>query len=264
MIKNNFHSHTIYCVHATQTVEELILQAISKNFKAIGISEHSYFENYLGKWRLRDLDTAMKYIAEVNKYKEKYKDKIKVFCGFESEPYNHIIEKGQSEMVDKLSKIDGVDYIVVGNHFFSGLGESGYVGDVSKPTAKQAKDYIFYLEELLKKVKKIIMIAHPDVLLNRDDVWSEEHKYIVDNIIRLSLEFDVPLGINVNAFYNNKKHPDIRFWRLAAKNKVKATIEIDSHDAGVWENDIYIKKALDLAKEVGIELIENVYEYKNN
>lgn len=106
----NLHTHTTYA-DGKDTPEEVILKAIEKGFYSIGFSEPSYMTYSKGFSGL--VDKTLEYKAEVENLKEKYKDRIKIFCGLE---------------VDMLSNPDmsGYDYLIGSAHYFK-IGEE-YVG----------------------------------------------------------------------------------------------------------------------------------------
>ena len=77
---SNFHTHTVFC-DGDNTPEEVVLSAIDKGLSAIGFSGHGYTDFDL-RYCMTETD---KYIAEVKRLKEKYKDKIDIETGFEFE-----------------------------------------------------------------------------------------------------------------------------------------------------------------------------------
>ena len=80
MITTNFHTHSTFCDGA-DTPEEMVLTAIEKGLTALGFSGHSYL--YRDRSFAMNSETERLYIKTVLELKEKYKDKIQIFCGIE-------------------------------------------------------------------------------------------------------------------------------------------------------------------------------------
>ena len=96
----NFHTHTTFC-DGKNTPEEIVLAAIEKGFSAIGFSGHGYTPFDL-RYCMKDTEG---YSAEINRLKEKYKNKIQVYLGVEE---------------DAFSPLDRsrFDYIIGSSHYF--------------------------------------------------------------------------------------------------------------------------------------------------
>ncbi|MBQ7923432.1 MAG: histidinol-phosphatase [Clostridia bacterium] len=85
MIFSNFHTHSVYS-DGKNTIEELVLTAIEKNFSAIGISDHSYMSfdhSYCMK-----KDAMTEYVHTIHTLRDKYADQIAVFAGLELDRYS--------------------------------------------------------------------------------------------------------------------------------------------------------------------------------
>ena len=77
---SNLHQHTVFS-DGVNTMEEVILSAIEKDMESIGFSDHSYtgIDNDCGI----PLNDYENYHNEIDRLKEKYSSKIKVFKGIE-------------------------------------------------------------------------------------------------------------------------------------------------------------------------------------
>ncbi len=85
MITTNFHTHSTFCDGA-DTPEEMVLTAIEKGFTALGFSGHSYL--YRDRAFTMNSETEPLYIKTVIELKEKYNNKIQIFCGIEQDYYS--------------------------------------------------------------------------------------------------------------------------------------------------------------------------------
>lgn len=80
MIKSNSHTHTEFC-DGISTAEDMVLSAIEKGFTSLGFSGHSPMD-FPNDWGMKKQDVPL-YIKEIERLKEKYKDKIEIVCGIE-------------------------------------------------------------------------------------------------------------------------------------------------------------------------------------
>ena len=99
----NLHTHTTYC-DGKNTPEEMILAACEKGFGSIGFSGHSY--TYYHPGLCMTPEGTLEYKQEVARLKEKYADKIEVFCGLEFDMYS---TAGKSDY----------DYLIGSVHYIS-------------------------------------------------------------------------------------------------------------------------------------------------
>ena len=102
MIYNqNLHTHSTYC-DGKDGVEELIQQALSLGFDSLGFSGHLYKD--VVDYASLTLGASMQaYQNEIAQMKEKYKDKIKIYCGVEYDILSNL-------------PMDGFDYLIGSLH----------------------------------------------------------------------------------------------------------------------------------------------------
>lgn len=111
MIKSNLHTHTTYS-DGVNTVEENILKAIEKGFVSIGFSDHSYTE--FDSTYCMKKEAEEKYRQEVYALRDKYRDKIEVYCGLELDGYSEIDREKYDYFICSCHyvKVDGNYYSV--------------------------------------------------------------------------------------------------------------------------------------------------------
>ena len=73
MIKQNLHTHSIYC-DGKNTIEEIVLSAIEKGFTILGFSGHGY-NRPIDDYSMTRENTKL-YYSDVEYVKNKYKDEI--------------------------------------------------------------------------------------------------------------------------------------------------------------------------------------------
>ena len=100
--KQNLHVHTTY-VDGKDSLEEMVIEAIHKGFGSIGFSEHTYLQ-YLSFPNQLTNDKIELYKKEIKQLKNKYKDKIDIFCGLEYDFYSEI-------------NTDDFDYLIGSVHY---------------------------------------------------------------------------------------------------------------------------------------------------
>ncbi len=266
MIRANYHSHLVYCNHAVGHAEDYIKVALEHNFVALGISDHAPvlpcfmsqkdFERFGRYYRTMTLDTMYQgYLKEMALAKEKYKNKIKVLIGFETEylPTN--------EFFVKLLR-SKVDYLNLGAHIFN------YKGQILNTYTDTNFETIYgYLEACIQGMETGVFntLVHPDLFMynykdeNGDRVFDAHCKKVSTAIIEAAIQNNVYLELNANGIFNSRNskewlYPYKEFWEIAAKYKdLKIIIGADAHkpEALVCE---YVEMAERFAKKLGLKL----------
>ena len=98
--KQCLHTHSTFC-DGKNSLEEMVLSAIGKNFDSIGFSGHSYMDIY-ADFSMGE-EKAAAYKAEIKRLQQVYGDKIKIFCGLEKDNYTK-------------ASTDGYDYLIGSVH----------------------------------------------------------------------------------------------------------------------------------------------------
>ncbi len=130
MIKQDLHVHTTYS-DGNNSPEEMILAAIEKGMKRIGISDHSYTwfdESYcIPKEKIAD------YKKEIAALKEKYKDRIKVLCGVEQDYYSEEPTDDYDYVIGSVHYLkvdDGFAFVDENPELFQKAIDGSFGGDV--------------------------------------------------------------------------------------------------------------------------------------
>ena len=107
----NFHTHTYLCRHASGEPEEYVKTAIKNGLKVLGFSDHvpyPFTNGYHSGFRMEVSETPL-YVNMIAELKNKYKDQIKIYIGYEAEYYPEFFDK-------MVENIKGCDYIILGQH----------------------------------------------------------------------------------------------------------------------------------------------------
>ena len=268
MIKANYHTHLFYCNHAEGDSFDYIEEALKNNFLEIGITDHApVLECFMTEAEYRHtwshqpmkLDTMYtKYLPEVRKAKDFFKDKIKVYTGFEVEYL-----PGNKYYIEKLRK--EVDYLNLGVHFYylDGKVLNTYY-DVDYKTIYG------YLNTAIEAIETGLFntLVHPDLFM-----FSYKNKYgkrefddaaydVSKKLIECCIKNNVYLELNANGLRNSIVYSDGTgwlypykdFWKLVSEYKdVKVIIGADAHrtSALACDNITQVEK---FAEELGIKI----------
>ncbi|MFH0977297.1 MAG: histidinol-phosphatase HisJ family protein [Spirochaetota bacterium] len=107
----DYHTHTELCGHASGTIDEYVIEAIKKNLKEIGFSDHAPLPEGKREGITMLPEETEKYIELVESKIEQYKDKIEVKVGFE-------IDFPLMDSFDRKYLTDArLDYLIGSCHF---------------------------------------------------------------------------------------------------------------------------------------------------
>lgn len=233
MILSNFHTHTTYC-DGKHSPEEMVLSAIDNGMHALGFSTHSYTSRDLS-YCIRK-ERVKEYQAEIYALKEKYKDKIRIYCGSEL------------DVISDMDK-DGFEYFLGAVHYIDINGKLLTVdgsGEEQKADAEKyfGGDMLSYCEayyEMMKKIsdlKDIGFIAHFDLVSKFNEnyeLFNETHPRYVkawqDAALHL-IKMGIPFEINTGAISRGKRqtpYPRREIADFIVKNGGTFIITSDCH-----------------------------------
>lgn len=259
MIKNNYHTHTIRCGHASGEDEEFILEAIALGYTELGFTDHIMLPDHSqigirGEYGLLD-----DYINSLTKLKEKYKERINIHIGFEAEAMKHYFPYYKSLLDSKK-----IEYLILGNHCEIEHNQLKFF--FSHTTSK--KDVIKYTKSLIKGMKTGLFkfVAHPDYYMGSYLKWDRTAIKCARMICRTAKKRNIPLEYNFGSIRSGMKilgdeyrfsYPYDNFWKIAKKYKCKIILGLDCHrpqDFTHPNNDLgYLK-----VKELGLEILQKL------
>ena len=233
MILSDFHVHTIYCDGA-DTPETMVLAGIEKGLSSIGILAHSY-TSFDSRYCLQK-EKIQEFISEINRLKEKYKDKIKVFCGveqdyfadFDTNGFDYAIGSVHYVEVDgKRLEIDESEEITVDivNKYFNGDWYAlidCYYGLVGKVIEKTGADIIGHFDIITKFNEGGKYFDETDAR------YVKSYTSAVDKLI----PFNKPFEINTGAVYKGYKalpYPSFDIIAYIEEKGGKFILSSDSH-----------------------------------
>ena len=267
MILTNYHMHSSFS-DGKAFPEEYVKLAIEKGFRSIGFSEHGP-TRFKKHWEL-PAEQIDEYFAEINRLKQKYKDKIEIYIGMELDYFTGIEENA-------FSKYD-LDYRIGSIHYFP--DENGNIfgidcrpEDFHKTIHEYFKgDVKAFVREFYDRIIAMVdkfnpeIIGHFDLIKinnHREMYFSEEDDWYRAEVMRV-FEFISKKGtmLDVNTGGITRGFMDVPYpstWALheAAKLKIPITLNSDAHRPehidGQFENVTKILKECGYTEKMIIE-----------
>ena len=256
MILTDFHVHTVYC-DGKDTPEDIVIEAISRGMKKIGFSGHSYtsFDPYV----CMNHDKIIKYKAEINRLKHKYKSQIEILLGIEQDYFSDFPAIDYDFVIGSVHYVTcGGEYIAVDHsiqHFEDAIQK--FDGDVYA----LAENYFSHVADVVNKTGADI-IGHFDLISKFNDnnkYFDENHPRYVkasQNAIDSLLKTGKPFEINTGAMsrgYKKVPYPSKKILEYIAANGGSVILSSDSHKK---ETLMYnFNESEELANSLGIKIV---------
>lgn len=232
-IRNNYHTHTYRCGHAIGTDEEYVLAAIEKGFKEIGFSDHIFLPNMNQEGMRGKYEELDGYLSSLKALREKYKDRIKIYIGFEAEWYKGCYK----DYYESLLRDKGVDYLILGQHCT--IIDNSLVWFSQFKYVDKALDC--YRDYVIDGIRSGLFtyVCHPDYFFYFYPEWNEHTKDVSLQIIREAKKYHLPLEINMgydgchkNVYLESKSshYPYPEFFELVRQENADCILGIDAHD----------------------------------
>lgn len=230
-MKYNYHTHTYRCGHAENIKdEEMLLKYIYKGFDVVCFTDHAPLKNRVDKrnnMRMR-YEELEEYLMSINNLKEKYKDNIKIYSGFECEYLPCLYD----EIIDLKNKSD---YILLGQHFIIDNNGNLKIFRCHDFTDEDLLIYASLIEEAVSK-GLCSAVVHPDIFMLSRKNFGVTEKKIANIICDVCSKYNIPIEINLGEIYwylkgvkNKISYPSKEFFKEASKYDVKVIYGIDTH-----------------------------------
>ena len=254
---SNYHTHTFRCKHAKGSEEEYIEKAISEGVKILGFSDHApyiYPPGYVSSYKMLP-EQLSEYCDTLSALKEKYRDKIEIHIGLETEYYENLFD-------ETLEFWRGypIEYLILGHHM---LGNEYDKTRWVVGTRTEDKSILTrYVDAVLKAAGtgRISCVAHPDMLnfVGDEDFYLQENERMLKGLKQLS----VPVEINLLGLMDKRHYPRERFWELAGRCSIDAILGFDAHTPECCPHIETVVEGMRLADRYGINLLSKL-ELKN-
>lgn len=247
----DFHTHTNFCDGAN-TPEEMILAAIDRGFTAIGLSGHGYTAFDPG-YCMSEKGTR-DYCAQIRLLKEKYRDKIAVYCGVEQDVFG---EEPQGEFDYKIGSVhylhaDGKYHSIDSSpEGFAQLLEDVYGGDFDA-----LSEAYFALVGQVTEITNADFIGHFDLITKFSERMElpVTERYMaaacaaIDKLIPSGKPFEINVGAMTRG-YRSAPYPSAAILREIQQRGGRIILSGDCHSADRLGD--FLPEAAALAKECG-------------
>ena len=159
----NLHTHSTFC-EGNNTIEEMVKAAIEKGFDSIGFSGHG-FTTFDQSYCMRETE---KYIAEVKRVKDLYKNEIQVYLGIEEDGFFPINREDFEYIIGSFHYIKNNDNYYPVDSSYEELKEAikSFGGN---PVLAAESYYEKFCAYILKRKPDII--GHFDLLTKFDEAF---------------------------------------------------------------------------------------------
>lgn len=233
MIVNDFHTHTVFS-DGKNTPEEMVLSAIEKGMKRIGISDHSY-TSFDDRFCLQR-DEEANYKKCIADLKEKYAVKIEVLCGLEQDFYSDWPAKGYDYVIGSVHYMKHGDVIIpvdedpamlreAAEKYFDGdiycIAEL-YYSTVAQVAEKTGADIIGHFDLITKFIEIGIGIDEKEPRYIR--AWQAA----ADRLLKAGKYFEINTGA-MSRGYRTSPYPSSDILEYLRERGAKFILSSDSH-----------------------------------
>ena len=264
-VKTNYHMHTTFC-DGKCSPEQMVQEAISRNFTTIGFSGHSMFP-FASDWHISYRD-HFSYAKEINRLKEAYRDKIEILLGYECDYVAGVSCPTKEQYPDEVKP----DYLIGAVHYVPWV--KGYFGvdtffdkareqikDVFKGDVKKAVQEYFACEREMLRDGDFQILAHCDLIKIQNSkmapypLFDENEGWYKDSIretVDAIAKSGVCVEINTGAIARGKldvPYPSLEMLEMLHGKNVPITLSSDAHSTE--HIDYAFDQAVELAKKAG-------------
>lgn len=217
--KELFHIHTDRCKHASSEADvEYVEKAIELGARKIVFTDHAPFpDNPFGN--RMDIEELPEYIDSLAELKNTYKKKIEVRCGLEIEYLPSF-----RDYYLNLKKMDGIDLLMIGQHFFE-----HYEGNYSFSDEDKTNEFIGLCESMVQGINTGLfdVVAHPDRAFRRCRQFGHREIEAAKSVIWAAVSNGVYLEKNYSSMCRKNQYKE-EFWTLLPAKAMVLNV-LDAH-----------------------------------
>lgn len=252
MINSNLHTHSTYS-DGKNSVEEIILKAISLNFESIGFSEHAECKYDIGCPELK-LNKQIEYFKLLDLMQEKYPN-IKIYKGLELE-YLYPKYKGDLDY-----SIGSIHNFLIDGKIYNIDYKVELLKELIEVVGGEKNFILKYYEYLLNfaKTNNFDIIAHIDLYTKFNEIeplFNTKSSWYIDtlkNVIEELNKLDKLIEINTGAIargYRKEPYPELNIIKILKELDSKIIVGSDSHSLNTL--DYYFKEIEQILIKQGI------------
>lgn len=258
----NLHTHSNFS-DGKANAEDVVTEAIKQGLEVLGFSDHSPvpFEN---SFAIKN-DEVHNYIATIKSLKEKYQDKIDIYCSMEMDFIPGIVKDFK-----KTKEELGLDYMIGSVHLVGNDVERLWFIDGSKVETydeglnnfyggdikKGVKTFFYQYNEMIE-TEEFDIVGHFDKIKmhNRDRYFLEEDKWYRDLLMEtltLIKEKSLIVEVNTRGIYKKRStdfYPSTWVLPIMKEMNIPVVISSDAHLPS--ELTLCFKEAEDALKAAG-------------
>lgn len=256
-----------FCNHATDALEEIIQQYISKQFPWVGITEHVPAisaellypdQKKAGLTPEFLLHRFGDYMKECRRLQEKYSSEIRIFAAMEIETYS-----GYETFIPSLIDTFHPDYIVGSVHFVDDMGFD-YSQEQYDLTAEKVGGidalYCKYFDQQYEMIQllKPAVVGHFDLIRIFDPNYSSrlEKPAIMERIRRnlaLIKDLDLIMDFNLRSLLKGATEPYISLPILNRAREMGIAVVPGDDSHGLSSIAVNMERGIALLEEMGFD-----------
>ncbi len=258
MSRQNFHTHTRLCKHASGWIDDYCQAALAQQVAVLGFSDHTPFPD--GRWFgvRTSLEELPEYAAAIRQAKTAYPG-LAVLGGMDCEHVPEYLDFFRDTLLGEFE----LDYLAGTLHSYQYRGKWTALYGRAIPDDQLAA----YAVQVAAAINSGLYasIAHPDLFGVSLRGWSPAAEACSRTIVEAAVAGQVPLEIN--AYGLRKKtiadgdgcrhqYPLRRFWEIAAEyGRLLVVANSDAHaPEDVWGNT---DDAMNLARELHLHVVND-------
>lgn len=247
----NLHTHTWRCNHASGKEYEYVDNAIAAGLRILGFSDHSPYIFPAGyrSWFRMGVEQLEDYVRTVLALRKDYEGRIELPLGLEMEYYPALLP-----YLLPILRDQPLDYLILGQHFVGNEVNEHYSG--SHADDKRLLER--YTDQAIEGMQTGLFtyFAHPDLLhyIGENGFYIQQAR----RICREAKSCGIPLEINLLGIQERKHYPRPLFWEVAAEEGCAVVLGRDAHNPQAMFDRASEQTALNMVRELGLELLETV------
>lgn len=253
----NYHTHTFRCGHAVGTEEDYVRTAAENGWQALGFSDHMpwpYQSGFTNPTVRMTVEQAPEYLAAVRELKERYKEQIHIYLGFECEYFPEYMG-----WLREVKEAWGLDGLIFADHY-DRTDEGGFY--YGRCTEKA--HLISYTDNALAGMATGLFryFAHPDLFLMDYPAFDATAKDCARTLLTAAKELDLPVEYNLHGELLRQQghslglgYPCRAFWELAAEIGNSAIVGVDAHKVAELQNTAAFSKAQQTLRGMGLKVL---------
>jgi histidinol-phosphatase (PHP family) len=239
----DLHNHTTRCNHATGLIEEYIQRAIELEIDVYGFSEHAPMD-FDKKYRL-SFDNMIDYERDIIKYKNRYKDDIKILLGYEVDYL-----KGY---IDNRVLNSKVDYLIGSVHFLDkwGFDNPEFIGGwESRDIDDIWQEYFDAIRDMAKS-RYFDIVGHLDLIKVFKYMPKRDIRLIAKDALRAIKNSNMVIELNGAGLRKRVEeiYPSRDLLEVAYELDIPITFSSDAHS--IEQVGFGYGEATIMAKEIG-------------